>query len=141
MYVKITGNLIDVLGDKARGDIEAECGIRMSPLYQNTDGDEIVTLAEVVNEQKAYPYLNHPRVEVIQTKEEANIVIDEVFTEKYTLVDSTALLLSLQLSGKSAAEIEGYDVAKPMEHQDNLRALYEAGLSGITKIRKPPYFT
>lgn len=139
MYVKIVGNLIDILGEYARGDIEGLCGLKLSPQYQSTEGEELITLGEVVNEQKASIYLNHPNVEILETKEDFNAAIDEYFKEKYILVDSTALLLSLQLSGKTVANIEGYNPEKPMEDQQNLKALFEAGLSGIKKKAKPPY--
>lgn len=139
MYLKISGNLVDILGEKARGDIEGECGLLISPLYQCIQDGVLVSIAKIVDEQKANEYIQHPDVEILSTVEEVNNVINNYFSEEYTLSDSTALLLSLQLSGKTVSDIPGYDVNKPMEHQDNLEALYNAGLSGIRKKSKPPY--
>jgi hypothetical protein len=139
MYLKIEGHLLDVLGEKARGDMEAEFGIRVSPTYQFVDRELPVTLAIVVNDIKAAELLHDIRVTKLDTVADFNAAIDALYEEKYTLTDSTALLLSLQLSGKTAADVPGYDAGKGMQEQANLKALYEANMSGITLRPKPPH--
>jgi len=141
MFLKIEGHLIEVLGEKARLNIEEEFGIVVSPTYQFLDKEPPVTLARVVDPVKAEKLLNDKRVTKLDTVEQFNAEIDANYTEKYSLTDSVALQLSLQLSGKTAADIPGYDTNLPMNSQTNLKALYDAGMTGIKKTEKPPYLT
>lgn len=141
MYLKIKGHLLDVLGEGARGDIKREFGIEITPEYQFLEQETPITLAKIVNETKIQQLLNDDRVEVLETEEDFNNEIDNLYVERYDLVDSTALMLDLQLSGRSASDIPSYDTSKSMQDQANLKALYEAGLSGIKKNKKPPYLT
>ncbi len=141
MFLKIEGHLLDVLGEKARDDIKGEFGIDISPIYQFIDKEPPVTLAKIVNPVKAEQLFHDSRVTILNTIEEFNNEIDILYEEMYTLVDSTALMLDIQFSGKSPADIPGYDTNKSMQAQANLKALYEAGLAGISKNKKPPYLT
>ena len=141
MFLKIEGHLLDVLGEKARRDIKGEFGIEVSPLYQFLDREPPVTLAIVIDPVKAETLIHDNRVTVLATVKDFNNEIDNLYVEKYTLTDSTALMLDLQFSGKSAKDIPGYDANKGMQDQGNLKALYEVGLSGIKKSKKPPYLT
>jgi len=142
MFLKIEGHLLEVLGEKARGNIKEEFGIVVSPIYQFLDREVPVTLAQVIDQVKAEKLLNDKRVTKLDTKEQFNAEIDALYVEKYTLKDSTALLLDLQMSGKVAAGIPGYDTNLPVNSQTNLKALYNAGMtSGIKKTEKPPYLT
>jgi len=141
MFLKIVGHLLDVLGEKARGDIMGEFGIEILPEYQFLEQNPPVTLAIVRDNIKAEPLTHDDRVIVLNTVTEFNAEIDALYEEKYMLVDSTALMLDMQLSGKSAADIPGYDITKGMSDPVNLKALYEIGLSGIKKNTKPPYLT
>ncbi len=137
MYLKIEGNLIDVLGDKARGNIENEFGIKVSPEYQFLDGTVPVTLAIVLDQAKASKLLSDTRVIALDTVEEFNAEIDSNYIEKYALVDSVQLQLDLQLSGQTS--ITGYNPDKPLSDQENLKAIYDANMGGIKKKPKPPY--
>jgi len=141
MFLKIEGQLIDVLGEKARGNIKNEFGIKLSPTYQFMDREIPVTIAEIVDSTKVQILLNDSRVTLIETVTGVNAEIDALYNEKYTLVDSVTLQTDLQLTGKTAAEITGYDTSKPLTDNDNLKALYDGGFGGIRKSQKPPYFT
>lgn len=141
MFLKIEGHLLEVLGEKARGNIEQEFGIRVSPTYQFLDRETPITLAIVTDSIKAEQLLNDVRVTRLDTIAEFNATIDALYEERYTLADSTALLLDIQLTGKTVASIPGYDTSKGMQDQANLKALYEANLSGIKLRPKPPYLT
>jgi len=141
MFLKIEGPLLDVLGEKARGDIKGEFGIELSPQYQFLEGEIPVSLAIVTDQAKADQLTHDNRVTVLNTVEDFNSEIDNLFEEKYILKDSTALMIDLQLSGKTVSSIVGYDTNKSMTDNANLKALYEAGLSGISKTQKPPYLT
>lgn len=139
MFLKIEGNLIDVLGDNARKDMEATVGIKVSPRYQFLGEGGPVTLAEVVDETKVQQITGHSAVTVLDTVQDFNNAIDQYFTDKYTLTDSVQLQLDLDMSGKTAADIPGYDSNLSLTNQANLKAMYDDGLAGISKKSKPPY--
>ncbi len=140
MFLKIEGQLIEVLGEKARGNIENEFGIRLSPLYQFLDREIPISIAKIVDSEKVQTLLNDSRVTLIETVAGVNAEIDALYNERYTLVDSAALSLDFQITGKTAAEITGYDTSKPLTDNDNLKVLYGGGFGGIRKSQKPPYF-
>jgi len=141
MFLRIEGHLLDVLGEKARGNIKEEFGIVVTPTYQFLDREVPVTLAQVIDPVKAEKLLSDRRVTQLDTAEQFNAEIDALYIEKYTLKDTTALLLDLQMSDKTAADISGYNTGLPMNSQSNLKALYNAGMtSGIKKTEKPPLF-
>jgi hypothetical protein len=140
MFLKIEGQLIDVLGEKARGNIQLDFGIVLSPIYQFLDREIPITIAKIVDSTKVQTLLNDSRVTLIETVTGVNAEIDALYNEKYSLVDSTTLSLDFQITGKTAAEITGYDTSKPLTDNDNLKALYDGGFGGIRKSQKPPYF-
>ena len=104
MFLKIKGHLLDVLGEGARGDIKGEFGIEITPEYQFLEQTPPVTLAKVIDSVKAEQLLHDNRVSVLETEEDFNNEIDNLYVERYDLVDSTALMLDLQLSGRSTTE-------------------------------------
>lgn len=138
MYLKIEGHLLDVLGESARGNMEEELGIIISPTHQFLENAPVVSLAKVVDVQKAETLLSHPSITVLETVEDANAVIDSLYQEQYFVTDSIMLQLSLQMAG--FPEVPGFDKSKPMSDQVNLKALHAAGMGGISKNTKPPYF-
>ncbi|MCG8541251.1 MAG: hypothetical protein MJA82_15145 [Clostridia bacterium] len=134
MYIKITGHLIDILGDGARGNIEEVFGIKLSSEYQF----EKISLGEITNMSKVQnTIINDSRVTILETKELFNTEIDKCYVEKYFLLDSTQLQVDLMLSGNPS--IPNYDAAKPLSSPENLKALYDANMGGIKKSEKPPY--
>lgn len=138
MYLKFSGHLLDILGEKARGDMRQELGIKLTPMYQFLDGVVPISLAVVVDTVKVQQILGKPGVTVLNTLVEFNAEIDSLCSVvKYTLVNSSALSIDLQLSGNPI--IPGYDKTKSMTSQLNLKALYDAGMAGIDKSQKPPY--
>lgn len=139
VFLKIEGHLLDVLGEKARGNIKEEFGIEVSPIYQFLDREPPVTLARVVDPVKVEKLLMDSRVTKLDTVDQFNAEIDNLYEEKYVLKDSIQLQLDLQLSGNP--EIPNYDPGQPITSQHNLKALYEAGMGGIIKRPKPPYLT
>lgn len=139
MYIKIEGHLLDVLGDDARGNMEESLGIKVSPIYQFLEIEPTVTLATIVNEVKAEKIINDKRVTILKTKDDFNSEIDNLYTETFFLKNPLELQLDLQLSGVST--VENYNPSKTLSSQENLKALYEVGMGGITKTEKPPYLT
>jgi hypothetical protein len=139
MYLRIEGHLLDVLGESARGDMEEELGIIVTPTYQFLEGEPPVSLAKVVDAEKAEMLFSNPSITVLETVEEANAVIDSLYQEQHFVTDSIMLQMSLQMAG--FPEVPGYDKAKPLTDTVNLKALHDAGMSGISKSTKPPYFT
>jgi hypothetical protein len=135
-YIKISGNLIDVMGDKARHMNDA--GVVIYPQHQMNISTNIVSYGVVSDEEKAAYLLANPTVTVFESVEAVNVDIDITYVEKYSLADVTALQLDLQLSGNP--EIPGYDSAKSISTQENLKALFDAGMGGIQKERKSEYF-
>ncbi|MFZ7103371.1 MAG: hypothetical protein ACOWWO_12050 [Peptococcaceae bacterium] len=139
MYLKIQGNLLDILGEDARSNMEETLGIKVSPAYQFLECDIPATLAVVTNEDKVQKIINHAKITILNTMDEFNAEIDNLYEEKYTLTNSTELQVDLQLSGNPT--IPNYDAGQPLRSQNNLKALYDSGLGGISKNKKPPYLT
>ncbi|MBO8169363.1 MAG: hypothetical protein H0Z35_09300 [Thermoanaerobacteraceae bacterium] len=139
MFLKIEGHLLDVLGEGARRNIKEEFGIIVNPIYQFLDREPPVTLAQVVDQVKAEKLLSDSRVTKLDTVEQFNTEIDNLYEERYILKDSTELQIDLLLSGNPM--IPNYDATKPLTDQVNLKALYNAGMGGIKKNKKPPYLT
>lgn len=141
MFLRIDGNLTDVFGDSIRsGNTELLLGIRIRPEYQKVQNGNLISIAKVVDQDKIKPYLSNPGIQIL-TLEEANEQIDMLLSDEYMLVDSTALMVDLQLSGKTAADIEGYNTSKSLSSQENLKALYNAGVAGVVVRKKPPYLS
>ena len=140
MFLRIEGQLINVLGEKARGNIEKEFGLIISPVYQFLDREVPLSIAKIVDSEKVQALLSDNRVTLMETIEEVNSEIDALYIERYTLVDSSTLSLDFQITGITAAEITGYDTSKPLTDKDNLKALYDGGFGGIRKSEKPHYF-
>ena len=103
---------------------------------QTTHKDPIISIFEVIDENKAFKYFNHPKVTIID-ETQIKQTVDQLFSDypEYALTDSTALLIDLQLSGLT--DVPGYNKNKPLTSQENLQVLYNAGLSGIIKREKP----
>lgn len=137
MFLKIQGQLLEVLGPDARGNMEEIFGIKILPIYQFLDGEIPVSLAIVKDENKVQKIINHPKISILNTVNDFNAMIDELYVEKYVLKDAVELQIDLQLSGNHT--IPNYDATKPLNSQHNLKALYEAGMGGIVKSVKPPY--
>jgi hypothetical protein len=136
MYIKITGNLLDVMGENAR-DME-KTGVIIYSHHQMEVNNQIVSYGKIVDAEKAAYMLNNPAVVTFETMEETNADIDATYEVKYMLSDIAALQLDLQLSGNPV--IPGYDSAQTMTSQVNLKALYDAGMAGISVNKKSDHF-
>jgi hypothetical protein len=136
MYIKIKGNLLDVMGEKARHMNEA--GVVIYPDHQMDVNGQMVSYGEIADTEKAAYMFGNPSVTTFATTEEVNADINTSYEIKYALSDIAALQLDLQLSGNPV--IPGYDSAQTMTSQVNLKALYDAGMAGISVNKKSDHF-
>ena len=125
-----------MLDEDARCDWKEKLGLEIKA--QATHKDPIISIFEITDETKAYKYMNHPKVKVVDEKQIKNIE-KQLFADypEFILKDPNALLADMQISGLTAADIKGFDKNKPLTDQQNLRALYNANLAGIVKRPKP----
>ena len=142
-YLVFEGQLVDIMSeDDVRANWKEKLGLDVK--YQATHRTPIVTIFEVLDERKAIKYYNHEKVKIMN-KEKVKKYIEELNKDypEYVLKDGAALLADLFLSGKikitndKTQVIEGYDAKKPINCQENLKALYDAGMGGIVKRQKP----
>ena len=125
-----------MLEEDVRDNWEKKLGLKI--LAQTTHKDPIVSVFEITNETKAYKYMNHPKVKVVD-EEQIKSIEKQLFADypEFVLKDPNALLVDMQISGVTAANIKGFNKNKPLTDQANLRALYNANLAGIVKRPKP----
>ena len=116
-----------------RTNWEETIGLKVK--LQITHKDPIISIFEVIDERKALKYYNHSDVEVMNLTQLNKFLVKALKDyPEYTLTDTTALQIDLQLSNK---KIEGYNKDKPLTDQENLKVLYEAGMGGIVKKPRP----
>jgi len=139
-YVRVDGNLIDVLGNEARKmKKDGSSGIVFLGENQMTnEAGEIVSYGIVTDTEKFSNFLNHPNVTVFENKEKANNDIDLMYDDFVILTSVESLALDIQLSGNP--KITGYNPSKPLKNKDNLRALKLAGMEGVSNNRKAKHF-
>ena len=133
-YLVFKDMLSNIMSEEdLRTNWEETIGLRLK--LQLTHKDPIVSVFEVIDERKAVKYYNVSNVEVMNLTQ-VNKFLDKTLKNypEYTLKDATALQIDLQLSNK---KIKGYNPDKPLTDQENLKVLYEAGMGGIIKRKKP----
>jgi len=121
-----------------RTNWETNLGIKVQ--RQALHRTPFITIFEIVDEQRASKYISHPKVSIIDGLPEVNALIDRLFSDfkEYALTDSTALQVSMTMSGiQNALGISGYNVKDGLNSQGNLKALHNAGLCGIRHTLKP----
>ena len=142
-YLVFEGELVDIMAEEdVRADWKEKLGLAVR--YQATHRMPTVTIFEVLDERKAIKYYNHDKVKIMN-KEKVKKYMDELNRDypEYVLKDSAALLADLFLSGKinltsdKTQIIAGYKADKPLNCQENLKVLYDAGMGGILKRPKP----
>ena len=137
-FLVIYDNLSAVFQEEdLRINWETVLGLKVFPECQALHQTPPVTVFEIVDPTKAAKYLNHPKAQVVEGVPQINTVLTELFSdfEEYTLIDSAALTLDWELSGKPP--IAGYDAKQPINAQMNLKALETAGMGGIKRRKKP----
>jgi len=121
-----------------RTNWETHLGIRVQK--QALHMSPFITIFEIVDEDKALKYISHPKVTIIDGLPSINALIERLFSDfkEYALTDSTALQVSMMMSGiQNASGIPGYIMKDGLGSQNNLQALHKAGLSGIRHTPKP----
>jgi hypothetical protein len=99
-----------------------------------------VTIFEITDEKRALKYISHPKVTIVEGLSAANTLIENLFSDfkEYALTDSTALQVSMTMSGiQNASGISGYNAKEAFNSQSNLKTLHSAGLCGIRHTPKP----
>jgi len=139
-YIKIIGNLTDVIGKEAnKMKADGSTGIVIFGDGQMTKEDgTIISYGKVTNEEKFAFIMNHAAVTIFSTKKEVNEDIDLEHDDFEILSSVEELALDLQLSGNP--EIIGYDKNKPLKDKGNLKKLKDAGMGGIKMNRKAKHF-
>jgi len=121
-----------------RTNWETNLGIKVQ--RQALHKSPFITIFEIVDEKRASKYIAHPKVTIVEGLHAVNALIDCLFSDfkEYALTDSTALQVSMMMSGiQNASGISGYNVKDGLGSQNNLQALHKAGLSGIRHTPKP----
>lgn len=139
-YIKIEGNLVDVLGKEARKmKKDGSTGILMIGDGQMIKEDgTMISYGIITDTDKFMSIMINDKVTIFESKEHANINIDLDHEDFEILVSIDELALDLQLSGNPA--IVGYDKSKPLKDKNNLKKLKEAGMSGIKTNKKAKHF-
>lgn len=136
-YIKIEGNLLDILGEDARST-ERETGLRFMPEYQFLDSDIPTSLGMIVDEEKAQKYFNYANVTILNTIQDFNTEIDNLFIPKYTIYNEG--LMNANLNQKVTNGTINLDEMQPdWTSQQEAEWLFNQGISGIRKSEKPPY--
>jgi len=120
-----------------RTNWETHLGIRVQ--MQALHRTPFITIFEIIDEDKTSKYISHPKVTIIEGLSAVNALIEQLFSDfkEYALTDSTALQVSMMMSGiQNASGISGYMVKDGLGSQNNLQALHNAGLSGIRHTPK-----
>ena len=136
-YIKIQGNLLDVLGEDARLT-EKETGLRFTPEYQFLDGDIPTSLGMIVDEEKVQKYFNLQGITILESKENFNQEIDRLHIPTYTIYNEG--LMNANLNQKVTSGIINLDEMQPdWTPQQEAEWLFSQGISGIRKSEKPKY--
>lgn len=136
-YLLFKKNLLQVMGENARKDF-LEFGLDIKPMYQFPQGEEVYTIAKIVDENRAMGYMVHPDCEVLSLME-ANAKIDELYVPRYFVKNE--VLMGASLNQKVLDGTISLDEMSPdWSEEQELEWLYNNGVSGIKKSLKPLYF-
>jgi len=131
-YIKITGNLLDVLGENAR--YFHNIGIDIKPEHQMIVDGTTLSYGIILDEELFNSYsttFDMDKITTFDTIEDVNNDIVKSYIPKFTLYDINALKLDIELSG-GIDTIQGYNSLKSLNSQENLRALLQNGdMAGI----------
>ena len=130
IILKFTGNLVDTMGDNARGDFEKDLGLKFHNGHQNIE--EGITLLEVIDEQKAEKYINHKLVEVLDENQANQLLISNMDKIVYKKYDDALYGANINhLIGLGTLNID--ELLPVWTDQQELDFLYNKGISGINK--------
>jgi len=131
MILHFKKQLLEIMGDDARCTWSEELGIGGN-IQQYNDATD--TFMQVIDEAKAAKYINHADVDAL-TEAEADAVIDTLFVAEYSV--SSEALMSANLTQKvNNNTISLDDISATATKQEELKFLYDAGISGITKSER-----
>ncbi len=139
-YIKIKGNLLDVLGEEARKmKADGSTGIMIFADGQmHKEDGEIISYGMLTDEKKFVFILDNPNVTFFLTKEDVNADIDVEYDDFEILSSIEELTLDMQISGNPI--IPGYNSAKGIKDKNNLKTLKNAGMGGIVMNKKVKHF-
>ena len=130
MYIKIKGNLLDILGEKAR--VMDKIGLTILPQHQMIDKEKNFSYGICEEKLNFIAMTQIENVTYFETIEEVNADIVAEYEPQFQLVDIDKLKLDLELSG-GIDSVVGYDKLKALDSQKNLMALlYNGDMAGIT---------
>lgn len=137
MYIKIVGNIIDVIPEViARGDM-TQAGFIIYGHNQIMASNQIISYGKITDIDLLNQYLPNPNVTIFNTIEEINADMESNYVETYSISNLQEVMFDLQMRGNP--EVPNYDKTKPLTSQDNLKALYDFQVSGVTKSKKQAY--
>lgn len=137
MYIKIEGNIIDVIPEEiARGDM-SQAGFIIYGHNQIMTDNKVISYGKITDIDLLNQYLPNPNVTIFNTVEEVNADMERNYIETYSIFNLQEVMFDLQMRGNP--EVPNYDKTKPLTSQENLKALYDFQVSGITKSRKQTY--
>lgn len=137
MYIKIKGNITDFIPDNvARGDMR-EAGFIVYGYNQLTINGDIISYGKVTDIDLINQYLPNPNVTLFNTIDEVNADMENNYVETYSITNLQEVMFDLQMRGNP--EIPNYDKTKPLTSQDNLKAMHDFQVSGVTKSKKQAY--
>lgn len=137
MYIKIKGNIIDVIPEEiARGDMSQAGFIIYGHNQMHTD-DGLISYGKITDMDLLSQYLPNPNVTIFNTVEEVNTDMESNYVETYSISNLQEVMFDLQMRGNP--DVPNYDKTKPLTSQENLKALYDFQVSGIIKSKKQTY--
>jgi len=136
--LKLNGNLIDIMGENIKKNFTKLYGITGKTEHQNLRNGKNYSLLKVTDESKSIGLERHSLVEVL-TETQANLLIDTDFDEEYYIYSES--LVSASLSQKIKKDEINLDEMLPeWSRTQAAKWLFEKGISGIQKTKKPAYF-
>ncbi|MDR7856291.1 MAG: hypothetical protein RIN63_06720 [Tissierella sp.] len=137
MYIKILGNITDVIPEEiARGDM-TQAGFIIYGHNQISKDNEITSYGKITDIELLQEYLPNDNVTIFDTVNEINIDIDNNYVETYSVSNIQEVMFDLQMRGNP--EIPNYNKTKSLTSQENLKALFDINVSGISKSKKQTY--
>jgi len=128
MILHFKKQLLEIMGEDARYTWSEKLGIGGNIQQYNNATN---TFMQVLDEVKAAKYINNVDVDVL-TEAEADAVIDGLFVSEYSVTSEA--LMSANLTQKvNAGTISLDEIPATATKQEELKYLYDAGISGISK--------
>ena len=138
MYLLFNKNLLQIMGEHARKSF-ADQGLHIQPKYQYKIGNQVITIAKIIDETKAAKYINHPDCTLL-TLAEANAKIDEYHSYTYSV--SNEALYNADISKKiNDGTLDTSKISAKWSKQQELKYLHSQGVLGIKKSNPIDYFS